>query len=380
MVMVMREENQAGVAHKKTLCFIYIGKDACYKRLVDLAAGGIMRRLAAILFISMQLMFFGGPVKTTEAAPAPIKLLFAYGAISNNASPLWIAKDQGIFRKYGIDADLIFIIAGKAAQAMIAGQVSMGLIGGTHVTNAVTAGGDLTMILGLENTLDYLFLSRPQIKSGEDLKGTKVAIGTPSGSAALATYVALDYLGLVPRRDNVVLLQIGGEPERLAALRSGSVDATSLSPEHGQVVTAEGYRVLVDTGREKIPFQSSGLVTSRKLIKSDPQLVESVAKAIIEGVAFIHNTSNKKPVEQTMAKYLRLNKPELVEKAYNDLTRKLPRKPCPTMPGVASVLKLMAQHGINPKAAQLKPEDVVDMSICRKLDQSGFIDRLYQGF
>lgn len=339
-----------------------------------------MRSLAAILILSLQLLFIGEPVQTIEAASAPVKLLFAYGAISNNVSPLWVAKDQGMFRKYGIDPDLVFIIAGRAAQAMLAGQVSMGLIGATHVTNAVTAGGDLTMILGLENTLDYLFLARPQIKSGEELKGKKVAIGTPSGSAALATYVALDYLGLVPRRDNVVLLQIGGEPERLAALRAGSVEATSLSPEHGQVVTAEGYRVLVDTGREKIPFQSSGLVTSRKLIKSDPQLVENVGKAIIEGVAFIHNPANKRSVEQTLAKYLRLDKPERVEKAYADLKKKLPRKPCPTIQGVASVLKLMAQHGINAKASQLKPEDVVEMSICKRLDESGFIDRLYQGF
>ncbi len=339
-----------------------------------------MRSLAAVLLLSIQFLLIGGPIKTTDAAGSPVRLPFAYGAISNNVSPLWIAKDQGLLRKYGIDADLIFIIAGRAAQAMLAGQVSIGLIGATHVTNAVTAGGDLTMILGLENTLDYLFLARPQIKSGEDLKGKKVAIGTPSGSAALATYVALDYLGLVPRRDNVALLQIGGEPERLAALRSGSVEATSLSPEHGQVVTAEGYRVLVDTAREKIPFQSSGLVTSRKLIRENPQLVENIAKAIIEGVAFIHNPANKKAVEQTLVKYLRLNQPDRVEKAYTDLRKKLPRKPCPTIQGVASVLKLMAQHGINAKASQLKPEDVVEGTICRRLDESGFIDRLYQGF
>ncbi|MBI4524977.1 MAG: ABC transporter substrate-binding protein [Deltaproteobacteria bacterium] len=329
-----------------------------------------------ILAISLMLI----KAAVGDAAESRGKILFAYGAISSNVVPLWTAQDQGFLRKYGIDADLVFIIAGRAAQAMIAGQVSVGLVGATHVTNAVTGGGDLTMILGLENSLDYLFVSRPQIKSGEDLKGRKVAIGTPSGSAALATYVALDYLGLVPRRDNVVLLQVGGVPERMAALRAGSVDATSLSPELAQVVTSEGYRILVDTGKENVPFQSSGLVTSKKLMKSDPQLIENIAKAIIEGVAFIHNPSNRKAVERIIARYLRLDKPDRVEKAYLDLRQKLPRKPCPTIPGVASVLKLMAQHGINAKAATLKPEDIVDMSLCRKLDESGFMDRLYQGF
>ncbi|MBI2088028.1 MAG: ABC transporter substrate-binding protein [Deltaproteobacteria bacterium] len=333
-------------------------------------------RLKITLVVSFIFLFIAGTVSPGRSAG---KIPFAYGAISSNVLPLWIAQDQGFLRKYAIDADLVFIIAGRAAQAMLAGQVSVGLVGATHVTNAVTGGGDLTMILGLENSLDYLFIARPSIKSGEELKGRKVAIGTPSGSAALATYVALDYLGLVPRRDNVVLLQVGGVPERMAALRAGSVDATSLSPELGQVVTAEGYRVLVDTGKENIPFQSSGLVTSRKLIKSEPQLIENIARAIIEGVAFIHNPANKKAVEQTIAKYLRLDKPDRVEKAYQDLRKKLPRKPCPTIQGVASVLKLMAQHNINVKASQLKPEDVVDMSLCKRLDESGFMDRLYQG-
>jgi len=338
-----------------------------------------MRFLSAILALSVHLSLLA-PLSSVGAAEPPAKLLFAYGAISNNVTPLWIAKDRGFLRKYGLDADLVFIIAGMAAQAMLAGQVALSLVGATHVTNAVTGGGDLTMVLGLQNRLDYLFVARPTIKNAEDLKGKKVAIGTPSGSASLATYVALDNLGLNSRRDNIVLLGVGGVPERMAALRAGSVEATSLSPEFGQVVTSEGYRVLLDTGKENIPFQSSGLVTSRKMMRSNPQLVENMAKAIIEGVAFIHNPANKKTVEGTIVKYLRLDRADRIERAYQDLRKELPRKPCPTLEGVASVLKLMAQHGLNAKAAQLKPEDVVDMSLCKKLDESGFIDRLYQGW
>ncbi len=117
------------------------------------------------------------------------KILLAHGAISANVAPLWIAKEQGMFRKHGLDVDLVFIIAGRATQAMLAGQVPVGLVGATHVTNAVTGGGDLVMIVGLQNSLDYLFIARSGIKSGEDLKNKKVAIGTPAGSASLATYV-----------------------------------------------------------------------------------------------------------------------------------------------------------------------------------------------
>lgn len=338
-----------------------------------------MRRSFFPVLVAVSL-FLTSTRDAASAADAPTKLFIAQGAISSNVTPLWFAKEHGIFRKYGLEVDNVFIIAGRAAQAMMAGQVAVGLIGATHVTNVVTAGGDLTMILGLQNRLDYLFIARPTVKGPEDLKGKKVAIGTPSGSASLGTYIALEHLGLNPRRDNIVLLYAGGVPERLAALRAGSVDATSLSPEFGQIVTSEGYRVLVDTGKENIPFQSSGLVVSRKFMKSNPQLVENTVRATIEGVAAIHNPANRRAVEQTLAKNLRLDKPERVEKAYLELLKELPRKPCPTLEGVASVLKLMAQHGLNPKAAQLKPEDVVEMSLCRRLDESGFIDSLYRGF
>ena len=115
-------------------------------------------------------------------------------------------------------------------------------------------------------------------------------------------------------------------------------------------------------------------------MKANPQLIENTVRATVEGVAAIHNPANRRAVEQTLAKNLRLDKAERVEKAYLELLKELPRKPCPTLEGVASVLKLMAQHGLNPKAAQLKPEDVVEMSLCRKLDESGFIDNLYRGF
>jgi hypothetical protein len=102
-------------------------------------------------------------------------------------------------------------------------------------------------------------------------------------------------------------------------------------------------------------------------------VVDNLSKAIVESVAAIHNPENKRIVEQTIAKNLKLDKPDRAEKAYVDLIAGLPRKPCPSLEGITSVLKLMAQHGINPKAAQLKAEDVADMSVCKRLEESGFM-------
>jgi ABC-type nitrate/sulfonate/bicarbonate transport system substrate-binding protein len=314
----------------------------------------------------------------SNAAEAPAKFLFAYGAIGGNALPLWIAKEQGIFRKYNLDPQLIYIIAGRAMQSMLAGDIQFGLLGATHVTNAVTAGGDMTMLLGMEEKLNYFLNARPGIKSPEDLKGKKVGIGTPSGSLALATYTGLDHLGLVPRRDRITLLNTGSTPERMSALFSGSIDAAFFNPEVEPIVAQQGFPVLLDLGKAKVPFQSSGLVTSRRYMRANPQLVENLAKAVVEGVAFVQNPANKKIVVDSIVRNLRIDRADRLERAYQTIAESFPRKPCPSFPGIASVLKLMAQHGLNPKAVELKPENIADTSLCKKLDEAGFFDRVYQ--
>ena len=312
-----------------------------------------------------------------NAAETPAKFLLAYGAIGGNAMPLWIAKEQGIFRKYNLDPQLIYIIAGRAMQSMLAGDIQFGLLGATHVTNAVTAGGDMTMLLGMEEKLNYFLNVRPGIKSPEDLKGKKVGIGTPSGSLALATYVGLDHLGLVPRRDRITLLNTGSTPERMSALFAGGIDAAFFNPEVEQIVVQQGYPSLFDLGKANVPFQSSGLVTSSKYMRANPQIVESLSKAVIEGVALVQNPANKKIVVDSIARNLRIDRADRLERAYQTIVESFPRKPCPSLPGIASVLKLMAQHGLNPKAIELTPENIADTSLCKKLDETGFFERIH---
>jgi ABC-type nitrate/sulfonate/bicarbonate transport system substrate-binding protein len=115
---------------------------------------------------------------------------------------------------------------------MLAGEVQVGLIGPTHVTNAVAGGGDLVTFMGNQNNVRYIVVAHPSIKRAEDLKGKRIAIGaSQAGLASLATHVALDHMGLNPRRDQISLLLIGEEPLRLVALRTGNVQATLIAPE-----------------------------------------------------------------------------------------------------------------------------------------------------
>jgi ABC-type nitrate/sulfonate/bicarbonate transport system substrate-binding protein len=120
-----------------------------------------------------------------------------------------------------------------------------------------------------------------------------------------------------------------------------------------------------------IPFQATGMVTTRKILKSNEQMVERVARANVDAVNYIRSPENKKSVLQTMSKNFKVANPERIEAAYRDIVEELPRNICPTMPGVRSVLKLMVELGINLKASQVKTKEVVDFALCKRLGGDG---------
>lgn len=300
------------------------------------------------------------------------KAVFAYGAINAYMTSTWVAREQGFFAKNSVELEPVFIIASRAAQAMLAGEVHVGLIGPTHVANAVAAGGDLVMVMGNQNSVRYQLVVHPSIKRAEDLRGKRVAIGASAGGlASLGAHVALEYLGLNPKRDNITLLLTGEEPVRVAALQSGNAQATLLAPEMTKQIGGQGFTILVDMGQLNLPFQASGMVTTRKILRSDPLMIERVGRATVDAVNFIRNPVNKKSVVQTMIKQLRIATPERAEPFYAQLVEELPRNICPTTAGVSSILKLMAELGINPKAAGLKAEDVIELGLCRRLGGDG---------
>jgi ABC-type nitrate/sulfonate/bicarbonate transport system substrate-binding protein len=323
------------------------------------------------MFVLAVVLYVWTP-RAISAAEQVSQARFAYGAINAYMETTWIAKEQGIFRKHNVEVEPVFIIATQAAQAMLAGEVPVGLIGPTHVINAVVAGGDMVMTMGNQNKVRYQLIAHPSIKRPEDLKGKKVGIGASmAGLATLAAIVAMDHIGLNPRRDNITLLPTGAEPLRLAAVKSGVTQATVVSPEIGNPATSEGYPILVDMAKLNIPFQASGLVTSRKIMRNDPQLIERIARATVDAVNFIAAPANKNRVVESLMKNLKMSARDRAEAAYSDLVEDLPRSICPTVPGVRSIMKLMVEMGINPKAANLKVEDVVDLTLCKQLGGDG---------
>ena len=313
------------------------------------------------------LLLLGSGGKFCYAADSSSKALFAYGAINAYMTSTWIAKEQGFFRKHNVEVQPVFIIATQAAQAMLAGEVQVGLIGPTHIVNAVAAGGDMVMIMGNQNKVRYQLIAHPSIKRAEDLKGKKVGIGASmAGLATLAAIMSLEHLGLNSRRDNITLLPTGPEPSRLAAVKAGTTQATVIAPEISQAAIAEGFPVLVDMAKLNIPFQASGLAVLRKTLRSEPVMIDRVGRATVDAIRFIATPANKNVVVQSIMKNLKISDRERGEIVYVDLVEDLPRSICPTVPGVRSIMKLMTELGINPKAAQVKVEDVVDLTLCKR--------------
>jgi NitT/TauT family transport system substrate-binding protein len=323
------------------------------------------RKLYSILLLCS---IFSSPLELCGAAESVSKALFAYGAINAYMAPIWVAKEQGIFRKHNVEVEPVFIIATQAAQTMLAGGVQIGYIGPTHVVNAVAAGSDMVMIMGNQNSVRYQLIAHPSIKRAEDLKGKRVGIGASmAGLATLAAIVALEHLGVNVRRDNITLLPTGPEPTRLAALKSGTTLATVLAPEIAKAATNEGYPILVDMAKLNIPFQASGMVTMRRTLRNEALMVERMARATADAVHFIAAPANRPIVVQSLRKNLKLNDPERAEAVYGELVEELPRNICPTTAGIRSIMKLMVEFGINAKAAQLKVEDIVDLTLCKRL-------------
>ncbi len=299
------------------------------------------------------------------------KVVIGHSSLRNDIAFLWVPREVGIFHKYGLDPTIVFIPGGvRMIQAIIAGSAVAGSVGATLVSSAVAGGSDAVMILGITNRLTYDIWAKPEIKRPEDLKGRSLAISGFGSSSHVASFLMLQHFKIDEKRDRITFLAIGDEPTRAQALIAGRIDATIVDPSVSGPLKERGFTHLGNLQDLGVPFVNNSVATTRRYLKEQPRVFEAIVKTIVEGNAFILNPANRARVAEILARNLRLHVKD-ADKAYEDLLPKVERKPYPDMEAVKATIQIMGLR--NPNIAQLKPEELVDVSILQKLEQTGFI-------
>ena len=255
-------------------------------------------------------------------------------------------------------------------QAIVSQSAPLGSVGAALVSSAAAGGADTVMILGITNLLTYDIWAKSEIKRPEDLKGKTIAISGFGSSSHVASFLMLKHFGLDEKRDSMTFLVVGDEPTRAQALITGRIDATIVDPSVSGPLKERGFSYLGNLQQLGVPFVNNSLATTKRFLKEHPRTVEAIVKTVIEGNAYMLNPANRTTVTGILAKNLSLSQKE-AEKAYEDLLPKVERKPYPNMNAVKATIQIMGLR--NPKIAQLKPEDLVDVSILQRLEQSGFV-------
>ena len=198
------------------------------------------------------------------AASAQItKLKVSYSSITANNSPVWLAKEKGLFSKHRLDTQVLLIESGTTSiQALVAGETQIAQLGGGVILSSGLAGADVVSIAGLENRSAFSLITQKEIKSAEQLEGKRLAISRFGSASDLAARLILQRLGLVPDKD-VTLLQVGGTSTRLAAITKGSVESAVITPEFYILAKRIGVTTLADPLSVKIDFPQNAIATSR---------------------------------------------------------------------------------------------------------------------
>ncbi len=301
-----------------------------------------------------------------------------YSSPSGTQSVAPYAFEKGLFEKHGLEVNLTYINSGsKAATALVAGDVDFCQIAGAAVVNAAVAGEDVAIIGGLFNTYVYSLMVVPDIELVEDLRGEALAISRAGSASDAAIRAALKGLGLTPDED-VAIMAVGGQGERLAAMETGSVVGTVVSVPQTVEAKEQGYRELLDMSKLGTPYQHTAIATTHSYIEANRETTLNFMKAIAEAIALMKQ--DRDGAIEVMGQYLLLDVEEdapSLNEAYDVLIQNyLPQVPSPTVEGVQTLLDGLVAE--NPAAAETDPAVAVDLSIVEELESGGFIDGLYE--
>jgi NitT/TauT family transport system substrate-binding protein len=321
--------------------------------------------------LSLLLLFCLMQDQALAAAAALQKVVITPASFSDREGMLVVAQQQGFFRKYNLDAQVVLMPnAPLALSALTSGdsQFYYGTTSGTSL-GSVLNGLDGVFVAGFVNRLVGAFAVGRAIKTPADLKGKKIGVASLGGGNWMFTMLAFEHWGIDPKRDNITFRIIGDTGVRVQAIATGIIDGSILGYTHGAMLQRQGFPILADLAELNVPFQDSGLFTRKSFLAQHPETVENVLRALVDAIAFIQEPENKAAVLKSLAQWLRLPKPEDALEGYDFMRKMYARRIYPNVDGIRNAIRLLTVT--NEKFGRLKAEDVVDDRIVRKLEKEG---------
>ena len=296
---------------------------------------------------------------------------FGYPSVSSRQAQLWIAKDEGIFRKHGLEVELIFLRGGQVAiQALTGGDPPIVTIGNVIIANL--QGHDIVLVGSVENSYDQSVMARAgTVARVEQLKGKRFGISGFGSATHNAALILFKKFNLEPNKD-VTFVPTGTGPERLAAMSAGRIDATFFNPSEVPQAARAGFAEVIQMADIGFEVQGSGLATSRSYIKTHRDTVKAALKAYIEGIYFVF--ANKAATLKSLARYMRTSDVDVLEYSYQHYLKRTPKKPYPTMKGIQNLIDMSGPQV--PQAKSAKPEQFVDLSFLQELEAERFFDEM----
>jgi NitT/TauT family transport system substrate-binding protein len=312
----------------------------------------------------------------TAPAGAADKLVGLYSAQVMAQSLPWIAQEAGLFQKNNLDFQLVYISSSPmATAAIIGGDVEVILTGGVGIVRAFVQGNtDLAFIAGVKNVMTQSIVAGPAIKRPEDLKGKKIGVSRIGGNTHYFTVQVARRHGLEPGRD-FTFIQTGGDPEALAALISGNIDAATLTPPSDAMALGQGgYHYVVYGPDLRIPYAATIFVAKRSLMDKRPQAIREFARAMAEAAKIIH--TDREFVYKILGKKLRVTDRKILDAAYNAEIKALEPRLAIKTEAVQAMIEDVAQT--DPRAKKVKAPELIDTRYLDEMEKSGFFEQIWK--
>lgn len=299
----------------------------------------------------------------------PIRISLSLGSAQ---LPLWAARDAGLFAKHGLNAELLGLqAASRQVQLVLAGDTLAASLSGTIPVRARIEGADTMIMMGLLNSFTLSVITVPEIKKPADLKGRLIGVGSLGGSPTLLTQRLLKKWGL---ESDVKFLATGGYIESIAALDKRRVHGAVLDPPRAYIGRKKfGFNELANLGQE-FKYATTVIVAREGQLRKERETLSQFAKAVIEGIHRVK--TDREFAIKVLGKMLRSNDREILEETYRVFAALYERLPYPAPEGIQPILDEIALQ--NPKAKSYKPDDFIDTTVVKQLEQSGFIGSVYR--